>query len=215
MALNDIYEVTYFATFGDQAAVIRHNYQERNTAGTGPTTTQFGAVLAANVGAPLKACLSASASYRGLMVKKLTPIPPTQPVINITNQGAGGVVGEPLPRQVRGIITFTTPFAGRGFRGRVYVPFPSEASNDTDATPTAAYVTLLTTLGQAMQQSYPGVGAGGNTGDLFRVLVRYVYIGGNLTSVAYRADITASLPRDRWATQRRSGAYGRPNISPI
>lgn len=216
MAVNDMYEATFYCVHGEQASAMTRWWQERNVLGTGATLASFATVLAAQVGAALKACIASTAQYRGFSLKKMTPLPPSVATINTTNQGAGGVVGDVLPRQVRGIITLNTAFAGRPWRGRVYVPFPAEPDNDADATPSAGYLTRLETLGTSLIGSYPAVGAGGNTSDFHAVMIRKTWDQfGNLTAVQFRADILSRIARERWATQRRSGTYGSPNISPV
>lgn len=216
MAVNSFWEASFYCVHQEQASVMTRWWQERNVQGTGATSTQFAAILAAQVGLPLRNCLASAAQYRGFTLKMLTPLPPRVPEVNVGNQGIGSVAGDVLPRQVRGVISLTTAFSGRPWRSRVYVPFPAEASNDADATPSAAYLGLLDLLGNGLVGTYPGVGAGGNTSDFAAVMVRKTWDAqGNLTNVAFHADILTRISRDRWGTQRRSGSFGSANISPV
>jgi len=215
MANLDLYAATFVCRQSEQVAMTTRLYQVRNTLGTGATATQTAQTLATNIGPSLKNCLSAEAEYRGVLVRRIIPVPGTSAIINTTGQGVGGVAGSALPRQTRGIITLTTGFSGRSKRGRVYVPFPSEASNAANGVPEAAYVTQLGVLGLALASPYFGVGGGGNTHDLHPVLMHLIYAGGVLQNATFNADITGFIERSRWATQRRSSSYGAANVSPI
>lgn len=213
-AVGDVYEVTFYSVNAEQCAINRLFYRVGAFAGTGATNAQIAAVMAAQIAVPLKAVMSASATYRGLRVSQVWPRPRSIEAENTTNQGVGGVAGNILPRQVRGIITKRTNYAGPQFRGRFYTPFPSAGSNDTDGTPLAAFVTSLTTLASAILANQVGVGAGGNTVDLNPILWHPVYVNGQVTSQSHDV-ITSTRANDKWATQRKSGTYGSPNVAPM
>jgi len=214
-AVGDVYEVNLFCVLAEQCAVSRFFYRTTAVAGSGlPSLSDIAVRMTAQLATPLKACMSIAATYRGLRVSQVWPRPRTVEFESVSGQGVGGVAGDPLPRQVRGIITRRTAYAGPAFRGRLYTPFPSEGSNDTDGTPTAAFITSLAALATAMDDVQTAVGTGGNTIELTPILWKPDYVDGQVVSQSFDTIVTCRA-NDRWATQRRSGSYGSPNISPI
>lgn len=86
------------------------------------------------------------------------------------------------------------------------MPFPAESQNDADQTPTAAYlVVLFNYTSVAIASLLAGVNPNTNT------LESIVYNRASGTGIP----ITSFTARDKWATQRRRGDYGRTNILPI
>lgn len=157
--------------------------------------------------APLyKAVISSQASWLGLTVQRENPLPRTVLVGSTGLSGAGNLAGDPLPTQVAGILTFRTGFAGRAFRGRAYLPFPTESVNDSQNQPTTGYIIAAQALGAALIQPRTFINGAGQTTIVFVVFHR-----GNRTST----DVTTGIARGRWATQRRRGDFGTPNIGII
>lgn len=210
----DVYELTFWTQHSEQVCVMKRHWVVEGQLGNGPTQAQIVTAIDDVVAPLMKAVLSASASYIGAMAARVFPIPRLMASKYIVNAGVGLVAGEIMPRQVRGIFTLTTGFAGRAFRGRSYTPFPSEQSNDTNATPTAGFLASLNALATGITQTFVAVGAGGNTADLEPVIAKFVSIG-NVSVLSDIMDITGYVTRDRWATQRKSGSYGAPNVSPF
>jgi len=116
--------------------------------------------------------------------------------------GTAGAV--PCPKQASGIVSKYTPYGGRRGQGRSYVPFPATDSVEADGNPTAAYLADLTTLGNAMVGPDP---VGGGNYDIQWGLMKWRQPNTFLALVN-------SIPRDRFATQRRRGDYGRVNAIP-
>jgi len=210
----DLYEANHFTRHVEQVGVLRHYWRQGPNTGTGPTQTQIAAALDTAISAPLKACMSNAAEYLGTKVYRIFPVPRTFPSDVFTATGLGGVVSPILPRQVRGIITLRTLASGKRYRGRRYIPFPAQVSTDTDATPSAAYLILLDTLGTAMITTLNAVGSGGNTANMVPVLVKLTYAAHILQSYTY-IPFDTRVSRNRWATQRRTGSYGPPNVTPF
>lgn len=150
------------------------------------------------------AYLSVEANFYGISLKRLSPTP-SQPV----ETGAlrpGSLSGGLTGKQVSPIITRRTATAGRGGRGRLFLPFPD--------------ATLITTLGEF---SPTGIGlAAGIAADFLtlRTFTPPSLLGYQLQPVLVtRAvpggiDIVASLPRTKIANQRRRGDFGRANSLP-
>jgi hypothetical protein len=126
---------------------------------------------------------------------------PSLAMITSTAPAAGGAApGDSLPAQIAAVVTLRTAKAGKGFRGRAYIPGFSEASNDTGGVMTAATKAAL---------------------DLYAAGLQNVFLAGLVTlGVAKRpiyndADCTIVTPgetnavtqvlvrNDLWDTQRR------------
>jgi hypothetical protein len=153
-----------------------------------------------------KAVLSAQARYRGCSLQVLTPAPPYIPQISVGFDGVGSVAGDMMAGQVSGIISTQTPLAGRKYRGRVYIPFPGEVDNDTTGIPVGGYVTAIDQIATILFNPLT-VTTGGNQVTLSPVIFHratnlYTFISGYIS-------------RQKWATQRRRGSYGRTNPTPF
>lgn len=207
----------------DQAAVNVRYWRVDSHTGNGGNLAQLAALLNAALDDDYKGLLSVGATYRGVQVQRVWPTPPTVAESNVTTAGVGLVAGDMQPKQVSGLITFTTGLAGRKYRGRLYVPFPGEASNAVLGVPVAAYVTGLTNLGSLYTASY-SPGAGADTSFVQPIIpTRVLRAGtGGTTGKPPIYDLNggynrviASFARPFWATQRRRGDYGRKNVVPI
>lgn len=208
LALNDVYEVKFYCTFGVQTATPRFHVRITNIVGT-PTDVHLADRMDTAFALHLKNIMTDQASYRGVSVQRLFPLPKTAPVFDITGQGPGANAGTPLPKQVSGLIAKKTNFAARNMRGRFYIPFPSETDSDpTEARPNAAYVTLAGFIATGLS-NFHAVGAGGNTADAVPII--YSGTGAHVNG----SDIVQCLTRGYWATQRRRGDFGAANLSPI
>jgi len=205
MEVNDIMEVKVYCTFGDQTSVNVLHYLVATKAGAGATAGQIAGAISTKIHGEYKACMSADAVFWGVGAARIFPVASPQAVTN-ANQGVGSDAGDALPRQVCGLITKVTPFAGRKFRGRVYVAFPSELSNEDEGKVTGTYKTTLGVLGQALIDPVTADPGGGNTNELVPIIW-------HKESETYTI-ITGYLARERWATQRRRGDYGNPNLPP-
>jgi hypothetical protein len=160
-----------------------------------------------NLANAVKALLVDDATYEGIDVAKIRPLPRTIRAAAGAGAGAGGVVGEPLPRQVAGLISYFSDLAGRSQRGRTYVPFPGEPDNVTGTGPTNSYLTRLGTLGSLLITDF-GVTEGGAS-NTFRWVI-FHRPAGNFT------DIIGRRIRSGWATQRRRGTFAPSTpITPI
>lgn len=156
--------------------------------------------------APLyKAVLSEEAEYYGVSLGRVLPAPKTVPAKNISARGVGDVAGDMLPGQVSGIISFATAFAGRKFRGRVFIPFPSETDNAAHI-PVAGYGTRLQALATAMLA--PLTVTAGASSATFTPFLFHRNDGSS-------TKITTMLAKRLWATQRRRGDFGQRNPPPF
>jgi len=204
--LNEVWQVRIYTQEQAQLGINVLHYRVDSITGVAATDAQLAARMDLLFGPLMTPLMCSAASYRGIGVQRVNPGPPTVEVYANAEEGDGEVAGDPLPKQTCGIITKRTPLAGRRFRGRMYVPFPSEASNDTDANPVAGYLAALAALA-------------GQVADI--VLVGTLPSTSSMTPVIYHrstqttTDLVSCSVNDRWATQRRRGDYGRTNVSPI
>lgn len=200
---NDVYLARMICACGDQVSVNVRHYFVTQTQGNGGTDEEIAAALSAIMAPAYPPLMSSAAQYMGLEVQKIHPLPPSNPVPSVVGAGPGIDATEPLPRQSSGLITLTTAFAGRAYRGRLYVPFPSEGFNEAPiGRPTVDYSIKLVTLAERLILPISTAGPVDNN-----TLVPVLWHRSD-RSVTF---ITNYIARSVWATQRRRGSYGRPN----
>lgn len=213
LLVNDVLRVSVICGGGSlatsQLAVNLYTYAIQVTSfNSGPTDAQVALALD-NLAAPLyKLLIGNITSYRGILLSywSLSPLPVTQESNVNTGAGTGGATL--LATQVRGIIKRLTSFAGPRYRGRLFLPFPTTTFSNTNGTPTGAYLTATANLVTALE---PAAGitvtGGGGSVTLLPVIWHrkhggYDYITGHETEAYF-------------ATQRKSGNFGRPNLIPF
>lgn len=189
-----------------QVAVNTVQYLCTISNGTGQTDLAVASAMDAVLHTAYKACLSAQAKYRGVSIQKILPLPAWAPQVVTGNDGAGGVAGDMMSTQSCGIITAKTNFAGARGRGRVYIPFPGEASNDATAIPSTTYVTNLNGIGTLLFNPWT-IGGAPNQVTLEPIIFNRV-TGGALMVSSY-------VSQRKWANQRRRGDYGKYNSLPF
>jgi len=201
----DFYIARFVCSIEGQISVNTLHYVCVSKAGDGGTDNSLAAALDALFAQLFKNVMSNSATYRGVSCQRISPTPKTVPAISTTGAGLGVDESELLPAQTCGIITKRTDFAGRRFRGRVYVPFPAESSN-VENLPTADYKSNLAALGAVMLDDV-AAGSDPNTSTMSPVLFH------RATTTA--TPITSIVAKRLWGTQRRRGNYGQLNPIPF
>lgn len=206
--VGDIYEVRFFCEDSGQrqASVNVRHYRIVSVAGSGVTNQVMADFLSSNLNGEYKAVLSASAQYRGCGVRRIKPLPAETETFSSTGQGAGVGNGNSLPTQTCGIITLRTSLGGPRYRGRAYIPFPSEGDNNLNGLPEATYITGLNALGAKLVAGFTP-GSGGNTVDMLPVIYSRKY--------GTSQDVISYVSRSKWGTQRSRGSYGAVNASPV
>lgn len=205
LALGNIIEVVTYSQMQSQAGLFVRHYRVSAIAGTSGTLGAVAVKMDSVIATALKPCLGNNAQYRGVGCRKIAPLPQSPAAYENGSAGVGGSVGAGQAKQVSGIISYTSLEGGRRGRGRNYIPFPCQNDNDTDMTPIAGYVTRLQSLANV----------------LFSVQTTSGVNNVTLTPVIWHretfdyTDITAATARDKWATQRRRGDYGRINTFPV
>lgn len=203
--VGDIMQVRVWTQLNDQAAVNTFYY--RITALTGLVDEgDFVVGFDSTVNAAYKVIIANSAEYIGVQgrIVNRTGLAIMQSTVANRGIGTGGPVA--VARQTCGISSWTTAFAGPGHRGRTYWPFPAASEDIDPGTPNTAYVTALDDLcGDIKGLTHQDVGA--NSVDCALVLRIAADPGYNY--------ILNFQSHKKWATQRRRGSYGRPNVAPI
>lgn len=197
-----------YCTIPGQTAVLKRDWQI--TSITGGSTIDSASLLNdldLGVAGLLADQMPLVATYYGSQLYYQTPVGARPRPESTTGNQSPGINANPLlPTQVSGLISLYTDTLGKTGQGRVYVPFPWAGANDTNATPTSAYMTGLNTLGTffATNRTVAGVGVSAN-------IMPVLYIPGG----APPKPIIRAIARDAWATQRRRGAFGRTNGNPF
>lgn len=157
----------------------------------------------------IKNLVSSEAQYKGSILRRVWPKPPSPMAGVIDAAGPGLVVGTLMARQVSGVISKVTALAGRAYRGRCYTPFPAIASNVSNGVPTPVFLTALNALATELAEVQTIIAVA--PVDLHPV----IYHKGPKPPEGTYHDLIGTKGRQFWATQRRRGSFGRPNSSPI
>jgi hypothetical protein len=204
LTIGQQYRYTTYCQAGDQAGLNVRYLQIVNFTGAA-TSQDLVNTLDTGASSAYTPLLSVDAEYVGSALQLISGSIP-RPIRNIStaNTAPGLVAGNMLPTQICGIYTTETGFAGRGFRGRTYVPFVSASSSGPGIIPlpTGPYIAALTTMANDYQGQVTVTYLGG-TITFFWAL--YHKLTGALTK------ITDAVVRLKFATQRKRGSYGRPN----
>lgn len=148
MSVGDIYRVTLSQTLHAQQVLNTLYYRETVNGGASPATA-LALRVAQVVVPPLKAVQSNELSHLEVLAQKIWPQPVALPASDISAAGAGGVASSSLPTSNAVVITKTTLFAGRKYRGRVFiggVPVSAEDDSKLAAAVTASWVVFAQTL---------------------------------------------------------------------
>jgi len=202
----DYAEVRYCCYTPTQISLNICHYRLDITAGTWTDQEVVSAMtlIVANI---YKSNMPNEASFRGVGLR-LQVLPVPTEVFDVSQDGAGTAAGDLSATQVSGLITKRTARAGRKYRGRLYVGFPSALDIDSNGVPTPAYVAGIQTLGNTLGPVMALVN-GANTMEAV-MRVRSTLVPGAPTY----EPVVALTSRNRFGTQRSRGAYGAPNIPP-
>lgn len=206
MALNDIYRVTVGTYWGFQVGLNVTHWRVSIIVGAQPGDPIIAAAFDAGFAGVYKTLMHAQATYYGVRVQKIEPQPVLFPAVSANNSGIGTAGAAGLPSQNSGLVTFRTPYAGRSFRGRLYMPFPAEQDNvDATGRPTNGYITNLNALANFYRTPLVAQLAGNSV---------TLELGVRGRSIPSFIVVNAHVVRPFWATQRRRGDFGRPNVIP-
>jgi hypothetical protein len=209
LIVGDIIQFRTWSTDTDQASVQRMNYLVVSV--TGSITDQDCCTLFSTaMEGPMKAILNNNATFNGIEAQLVSRTPLTASVFETADAGPGTAGAAALPRQTAGILTWLTPFAGVRFRGRLYMPFPAAADDQGNGIPTNAYEVKMFNVAQ-IYVGFTNPTVGINNAVLAQILVHKA----GKTPTPLPTVITSYFIKQKWATQRRRGSFGRVNSSPI
>jgi len=203
LAVGQYVEVTPYCFCNNQLGLNVLHYRVQALVGTPPQDSDVAFTFATGFAPLIKPMLAQEAQYLGV---KVQIIKPTRLVAVTDNTGAGaGTSGvSVLPKQVAGLLSKRTVNAGRAFRGRAYIPFPSEDDSDTYAVPNAGYSVNLVNMAVFLGDQLHPVVAG-------NILTPIIYHRKTGTAT----DISIVLAANKFATIRKRGDYGRVNANSL
>lgn len=208
----DLIQYRVWCLQAEQASVNTFYYLVSAPTGSPVTDLDGARTFDAAIASLYKAIMSTDASYRGVQANIVQRVPLPAAVFYNGSVGAGGEAPPDCPRQTCGLVSWQTQLAGRRYRGRFYMPFPSVGNVQTDGIPTAAYVTSLNNLASAIR-NYNVITNVGATGNMAATLVIHHRPGKSPTPTV--TPVSGQITSVKFATQRRRGSYGRANSSPI
>lgn len=151
-----------------------------------------------------------TAVYRGCSLRRLRT--GKTATFYSSHAATGGTnENEALPYQVSGLIRLRANVAGRRGRGRVYIPFPCLPDSDNNL-PIAGYVTRLNAIADEITTVRVHADEDGEHTNSFSPCIRHANAEG--TDDDTYDLVTSAMGVGKWATQRRRGNFGRPNILP-
>lgn len=206
MAVGDIHELRVYCLIPTQIGVNVFHYLEAAETLDGVVDTEIADFFSGRVAASYKAAVNLNATFWGVTAQRIKP---TRGIASpdATDRAACTGAGQLMPTQASGIISAYAGGAARNLRARAYIPFPGSSFLDlTSGEPTAAYKALLATIASKVYEGFVVAGAGGTA-----TLQPIVYHRATGTGTV----ITDWIARQKWATQRRRGMYGRENSAPF
>lgn len=201
----DIVRARVLCTCQTQNGINILHFRVLNSQGAGATDVQAALKLDQTLAPLYKPLISAAAVYVGVGLSIPSRIPATQETISVANGGAGTGGAVPCPGNVTGLITWKTANAGRKYRGRSYIPFPSVSEVASNGSVVPTYSTKLTNLINGLTVLIT-VGTAPNTCQLNLQVVD--------AALTRQTDVILGVgSTDFWSQRRRE--YGRRPDLPI
>jgi hypothetical protein len=206
----DLINFRVWCTSGAQASVNTFWYLCGLETGT-VDLNQAAAAFDSLIATMLKGIIASTAAYKGVQCYvKRTPIP--NPGKSVAGAGVGTATGSEVAPQICGLTRWNTDFAGAGFRGRTYWPFPTTVQDAVGGIPTSTYLTAIGTLATAIQ-NFALINPGGGDQIVVGLVLHHSSRKVGPVPAPTAIDANSSIPL--WATMRKRGNFGRPNSSPI
>jgi len=159
------------------------------------------------IDADLQAIITIETKILGVKCSQFRDVPGDVPLAGIaTSTDTGSVANPTAAKQTALVVSKTTLVGGKRGRGRIYLPPPGVSDIDVGGEPKAAYLTRADTFYAAMF-GFTSLTIG-PANAVFIACVHGKAILGFIVQASY-------LVRPRFGTQRRRGAYGRPNPDSI
>lgn len=208
--VGDYFECILYCTAIEQTSLNVLCFQIDTITTGAPIWANVAEAISKVVGPIYKTCLDIHAKWYGVGVRYLDVAGPGAWYYSGSERGFGVNDSELLPRQVCGMFTKTTALAGRHGRGRMYVAFPPESGNNAAlAVPEDSYMATLDAL--AAQLTTPNTVFTGTS----MTLTLDPQLVGRILGVPFFEPIIGRIPRQKWATHRTRGSYGKPNAPPF
>lgn len=201
----DIVKVTIATTFPTEFQVQMINLSYVCTvAGGSDTRAALGNALLNQLSGDYVLNMNVNSTLFGYKVSYLNRTPPPAAVTGGTSQ-PGVLSGTFAPTQCRPLLRWTTQFAGRKYRGRVYMFTPNSTMVGTGGIPAAAVVTSTNNFAAL------AVAAFTSAGSTWHLCIAHRPPPGGVWS---STQVTGYTDVDIFATQRRSSRFGRVNTIP-
>lgn len=206
-ALNDVLQLRVESRMGNQISLNVIHYRVTLLAASPQTLQQLVTSIATRMQSAYAGWMPATATIDAFTLQNVTPPVSVAATQSVVLPGTGGANG--VPRQVSGLISSTTNFAGRNQRGRVYVGFPSAAWIDTNGELTGAGLAKLVSVRDILGPAINLIN-GANVTSI-EMVIRHPNNPGppETTNVTTVVGLLASTGL---ATQRRRGDFGRINV---
>jgi len=201
LSQGDIIEASYNWIQGVQRGVNVIHYRVSATSTAVAQLSEVATALQTAIGTLALTIVPPAVTAFGVALQLISPLPKSVKWSGGELVGPGTYTGTPAAKQISAVITKLSVLGGRANRGRTYVPFPSKDAEDTDGTPTAAYL-------EAIQDLYDGLLGTLVVSTPGGIVTLKCIIWHRLTS-SY-TDVTALRYNDKFGTQRRRGDYGKP-----
>lgn len=207
---------------GGQAAVNNLWYVVSSVGSPIATDTDVATTVDTLLFAQYKGLMTSLGEYRGVQAQifdgQNKPYRALySPAFTNANAGFGTAGTSPLPPQTAGLISFQTNKPRQANRGRTYIPWPDSSAESGGGSPDPVYLSELGVLATNMSVGL-AVSVAGRTATLVRVIKHGKSRPGNVVGDYPTPVIDPVLSvsvSSGWATQRRRGAFGRLNKSPI
>lgn len=210
----DLVRVRFWVKDGDQAAVNTVYYICTGPNTGGVTDLDASQSLQVQFNPLYIALLNNNAEWRGVQVQ-IVRTPTLLPAFDNSNPLIGTAGPIALPKQTASLVQYQSNFAGRKYRGRIYLPFPATADMALDGAPTAGYLTRLLAIKSALEGTFFFTDLTGTKFIAVQQVIPHFLKKGQVGPAESPTPVTTWTISSRWATQRRRGAFGRQNLSPI
>lgn len=204
--IGDLVESKAFMHVADQVGINVRHWRVTEVLNDGLTASQVAEQMASELSGLYRQMLSTTTLFVGISAQKIGPGDMEVAGVSAAAPALGVLASDLMPKQTCGILSIKTQKAGRSFRGRLYIPFPTEVSNQEPGEPTDPYVASATALAGYYETPQTFV-IGGNSISMKPVLYSRVL---NVTN-----DVTNVIAAPRWGTQRRRSSYGQLNQFPL
>lgn len=205
-AVGDVNRVTIACIQPDSQTQMVNICYRCSVAGGGDSRVTMANTCLAKFTANYLAQMAPASILYGWKVSSVNKAPAVQPVWNNLTPANGTGANPPAPTQARPLLRFSTAFAGRKYRGRIFLFTPGVAACANTGYPTAALIAAVQALGAALVTN---IVAGGST---WVPVIAHRIKG--LPASTTVTDITGYSSPGLFGTQRRSGNTGRLNPVP-